>query len=262
MDYRSDLTGLRALAVVAVVFYHFGVPGFGGGFAGVDVFFVISGYLMTRIVAGGLSSGNFSFSKFYLSRAKRIVPALAVLCLVLLVLGLLYLGKRDFYALSRHAVFSVLFLSNFAYRNEASYFDADAHEKWLLHTWSLSVEWQFYLLYPLVLASIVRFWRPDTPGFRRALWLLAAASFIISVLTTRVQPTHMKSLGARNYFLPVKINNGFIRNNHEVFWFSDRDIARCSNVFLTRKMGVSASNRKFLQVCRNFQPDVYVLRSM
>lgn len=65
MDYRSDLTGLRAIAVVAVMFYHFGVPAFGGGFAGVDVFFVISGYLMTRIIVGGLSSGNFSFSTFY-----------------------------------------------------------------------------------------------------------------------------------------------------------------------------------------------------
>lgn len=84
MDYRSDLTGLRALAVAAVVLFHFGVPGFSGGFAGVDVFFVISGYLMTGIVAGGMAAGRFSLSTFYLSRAKRIIPALAVLCLILL----------------------------------------------------------------------------------------------------------------------------------------------------------------------------------
>lgn len=188
MEYRSDLTGLRALAVVAVVFYHFGLPGFGGGFAGVDVFFVISGYLMTRIVLVGLAAGRFSFATFYLSRGKRIVPALAVVCLVLLLFGFLYLGKRDFYTLSKHVVSSALFLSNFAYRNEAGYFDADAHEKWLLHTWSLSVEWQFYLLYPLVLALIARFFPPSTRVFRGMLWLLAAISFAFCVVTTQSEP--------------------------------------------------------------------------
>lgn len=188
MDYRSDLTGLRAIAVVAVMFYHFGVPAFGGGFAGVDVFFVISGYLMTRIIVGGLSSGNFSFSTFYLSRAKRIIPALAVVCLALLIFGLWYLGRRDFYLLSKHAVFSQLFVSNFAYRNEAGYFEPDAHEKWLLHTWSLSVEWQFYLLYPVVLAAVNRFWRADTRAFRGVLWLLTVISFAACVFTTWVKP--------------------------------------------------------------------------
>lgn len=189
MDYRSDLTGLRALAVAAVVLFHFGVPGFSGGFAGVDVFFVISGYLMTGIVAGGMAAGRFSLATFYLSRAKRIIPALAVLCLVLLALGLLYLGKRDFYSLSRHAVSSILFLSNFIYRNEAGYFDADSHEKWLLHTWSLSVEWQFYLLYPLLLLVLARYFSPVGRGFRRAVWLLSLLSFAASILVTRQDPS-------------------------------------------------------------------------
>jgi len=75
-----------------------------------------------------------------------------------------------------------------------------------------------------------------------------------------VSHQQLKYLGARNYLIPVRINNGFIRNNHEVFWFSDRDVARCSNIFGTRKMGVGASNRKLLEVCRNFQPDVIALR--
>lgn len=189
MDYRSDLTGLRALAVAAVVLFHFGVPGFSGGFAGVDVFFVISGYLMTGIVVGGLTAGRFSLSTFYLSRAKRIIPALAVLCLALLLLGLLYLGKRDFYSLSKHAVSSILFLSNFTYKNEAGYFDADSHEKWLLHTWSLSVEWQFYLLYPLLLLAVARYCSPSGRGFRNAVWLLGLLSFSVSVVVTRLDPT-------------------------------------------------------------------------
>ncbi|MEW6132435.1 MAG: acyltransferase family protein [Pseudomonadota bacterium] len=189
MDYRSDLTGLRALAVAAVVLFHFGVSGFSGGFAGVDVFFVISGYLMTGIIAGGLAAGRFSLSTFYLSRAKRIIPALAVLCLLLLVLGLLYLGKRDFYSLSKHVVASILFLSNFTYKNEAGYFDADSHEKWLLHTWSLSVEWQFYLLYPLLLVALAKYYSPTGRAFRNGLWALSLLSFIACVAVTRLNPS-------------------------------------------------------------------------
>lgn len=86
-DFRSDINGLRAWAVVAVILYHFGVPGFGGGFVGVDVFFVISGFLMTGIVVKGLERGNFSLIGFYLARARRIIPALAGLCTVLIALG-------------------------------------------------------------------------------------------------------------------------------------------------------------------------------
>lgn len=199
MEYRNDLTGLRAIAVTAVMLFHFGVVGFGGGFAGVDVFFVISGYLMTSIIAGGLTAGNFSFATFYRSRAKRIVPALAVLCLALLVFGLFYMGKREFYILSKHAVSSMFFGSNFTYRNEAGYFDADSHEKWLLHTWSLSVEWQFYLLYPLVLAAVACFRRPDSRAFRTTLWLLAAASFATSVWLIDARP------GDAFFLLPARV---------------------------------------------------------
>jgi peptidoglycan/LPS O-acetylase OafA/YrhL len=158
-DFRSDINGLRAWAVVAVILYHFDVPGFGGGFVGVDVFFVISGFLMTGIVVDGLERGEFSLLAFYLARASRILPALIVVCTVLLMLGWWVLLRLDYTELGLDAVFSLAFLSNIKFWREAGYFDAASHDKWLLHTWSLAVEWQFYLLLPLVLLAMWR-WRP------------------------------------------------------------------------------------------------------
>ncbi|MCM5705709.1 acyltransferase family protein [Larsenimonas salina] len=153
MNFRYDINGLRAYAVAAVVLFHFFPTSLEGGFAGVDVFFVISGFLMTAIIFKGLNGGSFSLLRFYLSRINRIVPALAVLCLVLLVAGWFLLPPLDYRTLGKHAGASVGFISNVVYLNEAGYFDADSHLKWLLHTWSLSVEWQFYLLYPVVLLA-------------------------------------------------------------------------------------------------------------
>ena len=140
--FRPDINGLRAWAVIAVVLYHFGVPGFQGGFVGVDIFFVISGFLMTGIITKGIVKGKFSFLEFYLARAKRIIPALVAVCATLLVLGWTFLPSTDYKTLASHSVYSLLFLSNFEYWLSAGYFDAESHEKWLLHTWSLSVEWQ------------------------------------------------------------------------------------------------------------------------
>ncbi|PHN58783.1 hypothetical protein AO268_11000 [Pseudomonas sp. ICMP 8385] len=151
--FRSDINGLRAIAVIAVVLYHFGVKGFSGGFAGVDIFFVISGFLMTGIIFRQTDSGKFSLTGFYLARAKRIIPALAFLCLSLLVAGWFVLIPSEYKELGKHAATSIGFLSNFAYWREAGYFDTASHGKWLLHTWSLSVEWQFYIVYPLIILA-------------------------------------------------------------------------------------------------------------
>jgi len=155
--FRHDINGLRAWAVVAVVLYHFGISGFTGGFVGVDVFFVISGYLMTGIILGALAApAGFSFWNFYLARARRILPALLVLCAVLLALGWFYLLPSDYQRLGKHVWGSLLFTSNRMFMKEAGYFDVASHDKWLLHTWSLSVEWQFYLLFPLLLVAAWR----------------------------------------------------------------------------------------------------------
>lgn len=162
MQFRKDLNGLRAIAVVAVVLFHFNASWMPGGFAGVDVFFVISGFLMTGIIFRGIEQKNFSILRFYVARANRIIPALAVLCLFLLVFGWFYLTPLDYKALGKHAAGSMGFLSNFMYMRESGYFDAASREKWLLHTWSLSVEWQFYIIYPLVLVAMRKFMSVDT----------------------------------------------------------------------------------------------------
>lgn len=187
-DFRSDINGLRAWAVVAVILYHFGIPGFGGGFVGVDVFFVISGFLMTGIVVKGLERGTFSVMGFYMARGRRIVPALVALCAVLLVLGWFVLLPPDYKMLSTHSVYAMSFLSNVEFWQEAGYFDVASHEKWLLHTWSLSVEWQFYLILPLVLWAV---WRLK-PGRLMQTWAVGlglVASLAASVYVTSTQPS-------------------------------------------------------------------------
>ena len=151
MDFRKDINGLRAIAVLAVVLFHFKADLLPGGFAGVDIFFVISGYLITGIIFRKLEQNSFSLVGFYKSRAQRIIPALAVMCLVLLAAGWFYLLPLEYGQLGKHITSSLGFVSNFVYWTEAGYFTASAHEKWLLHTWSLSVEWQFYMVYPIAL---------------------------------------------------------------------------------------------------------------
>ena len=126
---RRDINGLRAWAVVAVVFYHFQVPGFNGGFVGVDVFFVISGFLMTGIVVKGLEQARFSVVGFYIARARRIVPALLGLCAFLLSVGWFVLLPLDYQTLSTHVIASLGVISNFKFWDEAGYFDIASHEK-------------------------------------------------------------------------------------------------------------------------------------
>lgn len=186
--FRGDVNGLRAWAVMAVILYHFGVPGFGGGFVGVDVFFVISGFLMTGIVIKGLEQGSFSVLAFYGARIRRIVPALLGLCFFLLVLGYAVLSPPDYKTLATHALSAISFVSNFKFWDEAGYFDISSHEKWLLHTWSLSVEWQFYLLLPLLLSAV---WRLK-PGRLPQIYVLLACTVIslgLSVALTDSYPT-------------------------------------------------------------------------
>ena len=184
--FRGDINGLRAWAVVSVVLYHFGVAGFGGGFVGVDLFFVISGFLMTGIVVSGLEQGRFRLFDFYMARARRILPALVVLCAVLLAAGWWLLMPRDYKELATHAVVSVLFLSNIKFWTEAGYFDTSSHEKWLLHTWSLAAEWQFYLLLPLALLAVWKL-RPGRHGMQV---FVAGALLVSLVLSVVLTPKH------------------------------------------------------------------------
>lgn len=195
--FRHDINGLRAIAVVAVVLYHFGIPGFSGGFVGVDVFFVISGFLMTGIIVSGLERDNFSLWGFYLARARRIVPALLMLCTSLLILGWFWLPSLDYKQLATHTATALAFVSNLKFWAEAGYFDSASHDKWLLHTWSLSVEWQFYILLPL---GCLLVWR--LLGKRALQWMLLAlgvSSMLLSFYASKQWPE------MAFYLLPTRI---------------------------------------------------------
>ncbi|HHN8344298.1 TPA: acyltransferase family protein [Morganella morganii] len=149
--FRFDINGLRAIAVLLVVIFHYDKNGITGGFIGVDVFFVISGYLMTGIIFRGLESKTLSIFKFYIARAKRIIPALLTVVVIILIFGYLFIEPMSYSFIGIHGLASLFFVSNVIYRNESGYFDVDAYDKYFLHTWSLSVEWQFYIIYPIIL---------------------------------------------------------------------------------------------------------------
>ncbi|MCD9516954.1 acyltransferase family protein [Photobacterium carnosum] len=182
MKFRTDINGLRAIAVMAVVLFHFNPSWVPGGFAGVDVFFVISGFLMTGLIFRGLENNNFSIINFYVARANRIIPALSVVCLALLVFGWFYLTPLDYKVLGKHVASSMGFVSNIIYWRESGYFDAASHSKWLLHTWSLSVEWQFYMIYPVVLVLLKKCM--SLTNIKRLLVVGTVIGFIFSVYAT------------------------------------------------------------------------------
>ncbi|QBL08428.1 acyltransferase [Rheinheimera sp. D18] len=186
MHFRSDINGLRAIAVIAVLLFHFQPTWLPGGFAGVDVFFVISGYLMTAIIFNGLQQQKFSLIGFYVARANRIIPALAALCSVLLLLGYLYLTPIEFRTLGKHVASSIGFISNITYWLESGYFASASKEKWLLHTWSLSVEWQFYLIYPLVLSLLAYVF--SLKILKRLVIAATLLGLAYSIITTRLWP--------------------------------------------------------------------------
>lgn len=154
--FRQDINALRAWAVVAVVAYHFKIAGFASGFVGVDIFFVISGYLIAGQALSRLEAGSFSFFAFWTARLRRIFPALLVLLASTAVAGWFLTMPEEFLKHVRQLLFAVTFISNIVFGDERGYFEVAAHSKPLLHTWSLAIEWQFYLLLPLFLVAIWR----------------------------------------------------------------------------------------------------------
>ncbi|MBR0874545.1 acyltransferase [Bradyrhizobium tropiciagri] len=151
MKYRADVDGLRALAVSSVVLFHANIGGLGGGFLGVDIFFVISGFLITNLIAGEIEAGCFSLAAFYERRIRRILPAAAVMFAVSAALAWWMLLPEAFTLFSKSLLAAVFFSSNWYFLNDVGYFAAPAASKPLLHTWTLSIEEQFYLFYPFLL---------------------------------------------------------------------------------------------------------------
>jgi peptidoglycan/LPS O-acetylase OafA/YrhL len=136
-DYRREIDGLRALAVGAVLLFHADVPGFDGGYLGVDVFFVISGFLITRIILDDVAAGSFSFGAFYLRRLRRLAPALLVTIAVTIIAGAALMTPEHMRGLGASAAAASFYVSNLFFWSEAGYFDASASVKPLLHAWSL-----------------------------------------------------------------------------------------------------------------------------
>lgn len=175
--YRPEIDGLRAVAVLMVLLFH-GELGFSGGYVGVDIFFVISGYLITRLVLKDLANQRFTLTDFWVRRIRRIVPASLVMTLATLVCGAFWLSPRDLEELGESAVAQQLMLSNLYFWQDTGYFEGPADLKPLLHTWSLAVEEQFYLFYPFVLLAIAARSRRWQAG---CLALIAAGSLAVSV---------------------------------------------------------------------------------
>lgn len=155
-SYRADIDGLRALAVLSVTIFHLRASWMPNGFLGVDIFFVLSGFLITTILYREITTDTFSFARFYIRRIRRILPAFFVVVFVALGLGLLLFQYGDLYALKKSAIASVAFLANIEFARQGGYFDVSAEEKPLLHIWSLSVEEQFYFVFPLILIFCIK----------------------------------------------------------------------------------------------------------
>lgn len=174
LKYRPEIDGLRAFAVGTVVLYHADVSGFAGGFIGVDVFFVLSGFLITAILIREIEDGRYSLATFYNRRARRILPALFVVIATTLIVARPWMLPWQYEELSLSALSAVFFVSNFFFWRTSGYFDAGVEEKPLLHTWSLAVEEQYYILFPVLLFLIL-------PRSRRMTVTLLVAATLASL---------------------------------------------------------------------------------
>ena len=196
INYRPDIDGLRAFAVSAVVLFHCGFYGLSGGFIGVDIFFVISGYLITSLLIRDLTKGNFSLTAFYAKRIRRLYPALVFTLLITLIGGYFIFMPDEFKELGQSAVSVVTYLSNIFFWLKSDYFDGPSELKPLLHTWSLAVEEQFYIIFPLIMILVFKLHKK----FRNlALFALLLLSLIACTLYVHIDNS------AAFFFMPFRI---------------------------------------------------------
>ena len=191
LKYRPDLDGIRALAVLAVIIFHIDAAWLPGGFLGVDMFFVLSGYLITTIISREMQNGSFSFLEFYKRRAKRILPVFSCVLLCTSLAAAIFFLSFDLRQYVKSAVFALLFSANLFFARRGGYFDADAAEKPLQHIWSLSLEEQFYFVFPVLLIAFFRFSKGR--NIRQFILLLIVLSLLSVFLPT---------FGMDPYFLP------------------------------------------------------------
>lgn len=209
--YRPDIDGMRAIAVLSVVLFHIKKSLMPGGYAGVDIFFVISGYLITLLIYGQITAGTFTFSDFYKRRINRIAPALFVLIAGVSAIGLFILSPADLTRTFKSATYSSVGLSNiFFWREYGSYFSSGIDEAPLLHTWSLSVEEQFYVIWPLILLIVARL----RPAYRNSVIGIGVfAALVLSELGTR------NAASASYYLLPTRFFELLIGGALAIYFF-------------------------------------------
>ena len=196
MKYRPEIDGLRAIAIIPVILFHAGFSAFKGGFVGVDVFFVISGYLITTIIYSDIKNKSFSIAHFYERRIRRILPALFLVSLTSIPLALLIMLPSEFKDFSKSLAAVNSFSSNILFWQESGYFEPGAELKPLLHTWSIAVEEQFYIFFPLFLLLFKKL------GTKRLIILLFAVTLISLGLA---EYTAMLDSSANYYLLPSRI---------------------------------------------------------
>ena len=206
MRYRRDVDGLRAVAVLSVLLFHAGLPGFPGGFVGVDVFFVISGFVITGGLIDAVDAGHFSIASFYIRRFRRILPALVAVLLATSVAVILLLSPQASEDFASSLLATAAFASNIYFWRKSGYFDALSGGRPLLHTWSLAVEEQFYIVIPLALWLGVRL-------FGRRVWWVFALGACLSLALSAFLIERAPS--ADFYLLPSRHGNSW----SAVYWF-------------------------------------------
>ena len=202
-DYKPQIDGLRALAVLPVVLFHAGFESFKGGFVGVDIFFVVSGYLITLIILKDLSKDKFKITNFYIRRARRILPILFFITFVSLVVSLFLMTNEQIKFFSQQAISVVFFFSNFFFWENTGYFSANSELQPLLHTWSLGVEEQFYIFFPIFLLFIWRF-------YKKRVFLFLTFVLLISLFISQ--------LGGNFKLQNLSLNFPFLNLPFEFFW--------------------------------------------
>jgi peptidoglycan/LPS O-acetylase OafA/YrhL len=193
--YRPEIDGLRAVAVIPVILFHAGFESFSGGYVGVDVFFVISGYLITSIIYGEIQNKTFSIIRFYERRARRILPALIFVSAVCIPFAWMWMLPSDFEDFSRSLVAVSVFASNIFFWRDSGYFSVAVELKPLLHTWSLGVEEQFYILFPVILLLCRKV---STRATVTIVMLGTIASIVLAEIGSRTYPA------ATFYLIPTR----------------------------------------------------------
>ena len=209
MKFIKHLDGLRAIAIIFVILFHSGIEIFSGGYVGVDIFFVLSGYLITGIVYHKFETNSFSFYDFYARRIRRLIPPLIVVKIITLIFGFYLMNPYQFFMLIDQAFYSTILLSNYYLSENSDYFSISTFENPLMHTWSLSLEEQFYLFFPILFFIIFSKFKKQIVFFLSVFLLISfflaqfGGNFTFEKPFIEEQLFFFNQPGFASYFLPL-----------------------------------------------------------